>query len=48
MFRNIYYGKRVMVTGATGFKGAWLCSWLLDLGAEVYGYSVDLVSSVVF
>ena len=46
MFRNIYYGKRVMVTGATGFKGAWLCSWLLDLGAEVYGYSVDLVSSV--
>ena len=31
---RIYAGKRVLVTGHTGFKGAWLCEWLLGLGAE--------------
>jgi CDP-glucose 4,6-dehydratase len=35
-----YSGKRVFVTGHTGFKGSWLCAWLLDLGAEVTGYSL--------
>ena len=35
--KNFYKNKRVLVTGATGFKGAWLCSWLLKLGAHVYG-----------
>ena len=41
MTRNfdIYKGKRVFVTGHTGFKGSWLCEWLLALGAEVYGFS---------
>jgi len=34
---NFYYKKKIIVTGATGFKGAWLCSWLLQLGAIVYG-----------
>ena len=34
---NFYKNKRILVTGATGFKGAWLCSWLLKLGAKVYG-----------
>ena len=34
---SIYSGKRVLVTGHTGFKGAWLCEWLLGLGAEVHG-----------
>lgn len=34
-----YQGKRVLVTGHTGFKGSWLCEWLLALGAEVYGFS---------
>lgn len=34
-----YKGKRVLVTGHTGFKGSWLCEWLLALGAEVYGFS---------
>ena len=34
---NFYKNKKVLVTGATGFKGAWLCSWLLKLGAKVYG-----------
>ena len=34
---SFYKNKRVLVTGATGFKGAWLCSWLLKLGSKVYG-----------
>jgi CDP-glucose 4,6-dehydratase len=33
-------GKRVFLTGHTGFKGAWLALWLADLGAEVIGYSL--------
>ena len=36
---NVYRGKRVLVTGHTGFKGSWLCEWLLGLGAEVSGFS---------
>ena len=35
-----YKGKRVLVTGHTGFKGAWLTEWLLLLGARVTGYSL--------
>lgn len=42
MFKNVYKGKRVFITGHTGFKGSWLCAWLLDLGATVAGYSVDV------
>ena len=34
-----YRGKKVLVTGHTGFKGSWLCEWLLALGADVYGFS---------
>ena len=41
MFKNIYQGKRVLVTGHTGFKGSWLCIWLTELGAEVVGYALD-------
>ena len=33
-------GRRVFVTGHTGFKGSWLTQWLLDLGADVTGYSL--------
>lgn len=39
MFENIYSGKKVIVTGHTGFKGAWLSIWLKMLGADVYGIS---------
>lgn len=39
-FGGIYKGKRVLVTGHTGFKGAWLSEWLLSLGAEVVGYGL--------
>lgn len=38
-FNNIYYGKKVLITGNTGFKGSWLSTWLTMLGAEVYGFS---------
>ena len=40
LFDGTYAGKKVFVTGHTGFKGAWLCEWLLSLGAEVTGYSL--------
>ena len=33
-------GRRVLVTGHTGFKGSWLTCWLRDLGAEVHGVSL--------
>ncbi|WP_197090499.1 CDP-glucose 4,6-dehydratase [Yersinia similis] len=39
MFDGVYFGKKVMVTGHTGFKGTWLTSWLLKLGANVCGIS---------
>ncbi|MDX6767777.1 MAG: CDP-glucose 4,6-dehydratase [Candidatus Methylacidiphilales bacterium] len=35
-----FLGKNVFVTGHTGFKGAWLCEWLLSLGAKVHGFSL--------
>ena len=35
-----YRGKRIFVTGHTGFKGSWLCEMLLMAGAEVYGYAL--------
>jgi CDP-glucose 4,6-dehydratase len=41
MFGSIYSGKRVLVTGHTGFKGSWLCLWLQDLGAEVFEYALE-------
>lgn len=42
MFSGIYRNKRVLVFGHTGFKGAWLTTWLLELGAEVCGVSLDV------
>jgi CDP-glucose 4,6-dehydratase len=39
MYNNIYNGKKVLVTGNTGFKGSWLTTWLLELGANVIGLS---------
>lgn len=48
MFNNYYQGKRVLVTGHTGFKGGWLSLWLKQLGAEVHGLSWDLKSTPNF
>lgn len=38
---NFYKGKKVLVTGHTGFKGAWMCKVLTNMGAEVAGYSLN-------
>ena len=39
--RRFYAGKRVLLTGHTGFKGSWLGLWLHGLGAEVHGIALD-------
>lgn len=38
---NFWSGKKVFITGHTGFKGSWLSLWLHRLGAEVHGYALD-------
>lgn len=40
MWRQTYKGKRVLITGHTGFKGGWLALWLQELGAEICGYAL--------
>lgn len=40
MFKGVYKGRKVLVTGHTGFKGSWLSLWLSSLGAEVIGLSL--------
>ncbi len=40
VFGQVYQGRRVLVTGHTGFKGGWLALWLKALGAEVHGFSL--------
>ena len=39
--KAFFQGKRVLVTGHTGFKGSWLCKILTDMGAEVVGYALE-------
>jgi CDP-glucose 4,6-dehydratase len=39
--RTFWNGRRVLVTGHTGFKGSWLCLWLQQLGAQVTGYALE-------
>ncbi len=46
---NHYRGKKVLVTGHTGFKGSWLCQMLLMFGAEVIGYGLESkLNNVIF
>jgi CDP-glucose 4,6-dehydratase len=40
LFDDVYRGRRVFLTGHTGFKGSWLASWLHDLGAAVTGFAL--------
>ena len=40
MDKNFWNGKRVFLTGHTGFKGSWLALWLNELGAKVHGYAL--------
>jgi CDP-glucose 4,6-dehydratase len=44
LFSGVYNGKKVLVTGHTGFKGSWMCYWLTQMGAEVCGYSTPAPS----
>lgn len=39
--KTFYQGKKVFITGHTGFKGSWLCLWLHAMGAQVTGYALD-------
>jgi CDP-glucose 4,6-dehydratase len=41
LFGGVFAGRRVFVTGHTGFKGSWLAYWLLDLGADVSGFALE-------
>ena len=43
-FKGVYRNRSVLITGHTGFKGAWLTFWLQQLGAKVVGYSKDIPS----
>ena len=45
LFANFYKGKRVLITGHTGFKGSWLAIWLHELGAKVYGVGLEPYSA---
>ncbi len=41
LFSQVYKNKKVLITGHTGFKGSWMAIWLKELGADVYGYSLE-------
>lgn len=45
LFEGYFKGKRVFITGHTGFKGSWLSEWLLMLGATIKGYALSPISS---
>ena len=41
LFKGVYKDKKVILTGHTGFKGSWLALWLHQMGAKVYGFSIE-------
>lgn len=45
---TFWSGKRVLITGHTGFKGAWLSLWLIEMGAEVTGFSLSADQTSLF
>ena len=44
-YLKVFKDKKILITGHTGFKGAWLTAWLKLLGAEIIGVSLDIVSN---
>ena len=42
LYKNIFYDKKVLITGPIGFKGSWLSIWLNHLRAKVYGISENI------
>ncbi len=44
-YKNVFKSKKVIITGHTGFKGSWLTSWLLKLGAKITGISNNIPTS---
>ena len=40
IFKNTYKGKKVLLTGHTGFKGSWMLTWLHQLGADIKGLCI--------
>lgn len=45
VMKEFYKGKKVLVTGHTGFKGSWLCKILIEMGAEVIGYALEPITT---
>ncbi len=45
-FQNCFLGRRILLTGHTGFKGSWLALWLTELGAQVTGLSLSPVGQL--
>ena len=45
---KFYKNKKVLITGVTGFKGSWLASFLLILGAEVYGIASKKKKKIIY
>jgi CDP-glucose 4,6-dehydratase len=45
---NVFSGKKVLITGHTGFKGTWLTIWLQMLGAEVFGVALDPLEKALY
>lgn len=39
--KKFYKGKNILITGHTGFKGAWMCQMLIMAGAKVTGYALE-------
>ena len=37
---TFWHGRRVLITGHTGFKGSWLLLWLYQMGANIFGYAL--------
>ena len=45
---SFWKGKRILITGNTGFKGTWLSIWLSMKGAEIYGFSLKITHDNFF